>query len=571
MIEVANLRVKEGAREGMVYPIGWGAVSIGRDPCNEIVLPDRLVSRIHARISFVGEDLFIEDLGSINGTRVNDQAVTRQTLRAGDEITLGTTVLELIASYPSDGSARGASPFTRATRIILEDDDCGEATVRLTIPSMAEKSSFLFPQGADTVLDVHAASRRMELICQLFTDFASIRDLPTLLNRGLQRVLQIIGADSGTIMLLNERGEMVPEVVCIRQCLCHSAPLSLSKTIVRRAFESDESILASDALTDKRFQGSESIQMHRIRSTMCAPIKGQEKKLGVIYLDTRDRLLGFTQEDLELFSAVSRQMGVIIENAQLFSQLEQSNQELKKNQTLLVASEKLSALGKIAAGIAHEIFNPLTSILGIVTLMNKQLDHEGQPQKTNGESIRLLKFLEAEANRIIRIVQSLTQFYRCKESKMLLVDVNRDLEAALEIASFQMEKEPIRIIKNLSPALPQVVGDSDQLQIVFLNMLMNARDAMESGGCLSITTADDGNGWVLIEFEDTGCGIPKGIRDRIFEPLFTTKEEGKGTGLGLSITRDIVESHGGNIELESIPGRGTRFTIRLPYAGPLPD
>jgi len=311
--------------------------------------------------------------------------------------------------------------------------------------------------------------------------------------------------------------------------------------------------------------------MHRIRSTMCAPIKGQEKKLGVIYLDTRDRLLGFTQEDLELFSAVSRQMGVIIENAQLFSQLEQSNQELKKNQTLLVASEKLSALGKIAAGIAHEIFNPLTSILGIVTLMNKQLDHAGQPKKTNGESIRLLKFLEAEANRIIRIVQSLTQFYRCKESKMLLVDVNRDLEAALEIASFQMEKEPIRIIKNLSPALPQVVGDSDQLQIVFLNMLMNARDAMESGGCLSITTADDGNGWVLIEFEDTGCGIPEGMRDRIFEPLFTTKEEGKGTGLGLSITRDIVESHGGNIELESIPGRGTRFTIRLPYAGPLPD
>jgi two-component system NtrC family sensor kinase len=264
-------------------------------------------------------------------------------------------------------------------------------------------------------------------------------------------------------------------------------------------------------------------------------------------------------------------MGIMIENAQLFSELEQSNQELKKNQELLVASEKLSALGKIAAGIAHEIFNPLTSILGIVTLMNRQLDHEGLLKESGGEFTRHLKFLEAEANRIIRIVQSLTQFYRRKEPKMVLVDVNRELEAALEIASFQIEKEPVRMTKNLGRGLPLVVGDSDQLQIVFLNMLMNARDALESDGCLSITTADDCSGRVLIEFNDTGCGIPEDLRDRIFEPLFTTKGEGKGTGLGLSISRDIVESHGGTIELESIPGRGTTFTIRLPYASPLPE
>ena len=571
MNETHIIKVKEGLHQGMTYSISEETVSIGRDPCNEIVLADRLVSRKHARISFVGDDVFIEDLGSVNGTRVNDQAVTRQTLKPGDKIALGATVLELTGSCPSDDSGRGNGAYLHHPKVVVENDDCGQATVRLTIPSMANKSSLLFPRRAPTALDFHAASRRLELIYQLFTDFASMRDLQTVLNRGLERVLQIIGADSGTIMLLNEKGEMAPEAACVRQNLCQSSPISVSKTIIRRAFDSDESILASDALTDSRFQGSESIQMHRIRSTMCAPISGQEKKLGVIYLDTRDRLLGFAEEDLELFTAVSRQMGVIIENAQLFSKLEQSNQELKKNQTLLVASEKLSALGKIAAGIAHEIFNPLTSILGIVTLMSKELDDEGQLEKTREKSHRLLRFLEAEANRIIRIVQSLTQFYRRKESELLLVDVNRDLETALEIASFQMEKEPIQITQNLSPQLPHVVGDSDQLQIVFLNMLMNARDAMESGGCLSITTTDDRNGWVLIEFKDTGCGIPEDIRDRIFEPLFTTKEEGKGTGLGLSISRDIVESHGGNIELESMPGRGASFTIRLPYASPLPD
>jgi signal transduction histidine kinase len=568
---VANLKVKEGFNQGVIYPVSEGTVSIGRDPTNEIVLNDILVSRKHARVFRMGQDIVVEDLGSVNGTQVNDQSVTRQTLKAGDEITVGTTVLQVMPHCFSEATGQHINAVGPAARIVSDEDSFSEATVQLTIPSTANKSLSALSLGSDSFRDVQVAYQRLQLIYQIFTDFAVIRHLPTLLNRSLEKVLEIIGAERGTIMLLNESGEMVPEVVCVRRNLSEEAAMSVSKTIARRAFDSDQSILTTDALADKRFQGSESIQLHKIRSTMCAPIKGQEKKLGVIYLDTRERLLGFTKEDLELFTAVSRQMGVIIENAQLFSKLEQTNFELQKKQTLLIASEKLSALGKIARGIAHEIFNPLTSILGIVAIMNKQLDQESGTQENGGEYLRLVKLLEAEANRIIRIVQSLTQFYRRKETKMLLVDVNEDVGTALEIANFQMEKEPIRIIKNLSPKLPQVVADRDQLQIVFLNMLMNARDAMENRGSLSITTADDRHGWVLIQFTDTGCGIPDDIRDKIFEPLFTTKEEGKGTGLGLSISRDIVESHGGRIEIESAPGRGTTFTIRLPCASPLSE
>jgi signal transduction histidine kinase len=568
MNDARILQAKEGPLQGMIYPVSGGTVSIGRDPCNEIVLADTLVSRKHARISLIGEDLVIEDLGSVNGTRVNDEAVNRQTLKAGDEISLGTTVLQLMPCRPPQGAGQLLNAFSPTARIISDEDSFSEATVQMTIPSSTSKSLSALSLESNSFHDVDAAYHRIEIIYQLFTDFAAMRHLPTLLNRGLERVLEIIGAERGTIMLFNESGEMVPEVVSMRGNLRDSAAISISKSILRRALDSEESILTSDALTDERFQGSESIQLHRIRSTMCAPIRGQEKKLGVIYLDTRERLLGFTREDLELFTAVSRQMGVIIENAQLFSRLEQTNLELRKKQTLLIASEKLSALGKISAGIAHEIFNPLTSILGIVTLMKKQLVHESPTQETCAETIRLLKFLDAEANRIIRIVQSLTQFYRRKEPKMFIVNVNEDVDAALQIASFQMENEPIQLIKNLRAGLPQVVADRDQLQIVFLNMLMNARDAMENGGVLSITTAHDQNGWVLIQFTDTGCGIPKDIRDKIFEPLFTTKEEGKGTGLGLSICRDIIESHGGRIETESAPGRGATFTIRLPCASP---
>jgi len=565
----ANLKVKKGLQEGKIYPIGKEDISIGRDPSNEIFLSDILVSRKHARVFRMGKDLIIEDLCSVNGTRVNDQAVTRQILRAGDEITLGATVLQVMANHFSDDAAPESNAFAPAASIVPDETTFKEATVRLTIPSSAAKS---FTGLASAPEDARKAYQRLHFIYQIFTDFAAIRHLPTLLNRSLERAVEMLGADRGAIMLLDEEiGEMVPQATCMRHEAAQQSVISVSKTIAKRAFDTEESILTWDALGDERFQGSQSIQIHKIRSTMCAPIKGQKKKLGVIYLDTRERLLGFTKEDLELFTAVSQHIGIIIENAQLISKLEQANRDLQKNQALLIASEKLSSLGKIAAGIAHEIFNPLTSILGIVALMNKQRDQERQPQENSDGNLRLLRLLEAEANRIIRIVQSLTQFYRRKETKMLLVDVNEDVHTALEIASFQMGKEPIRIIKNLSPALPYVVADRDQLQIVFLNMLMNARDAMENGGTLSVTTTHDLKGWVLIHFTDTGCGIPEDVRDRIFEPLFTTKEEGKGTGLGLSICRDIVESHGGNIEIESTPGKGTTFTIGLPCASPLPE
>jgi signal transduction histidine kinase/pSer/pThr/pTyr-binding forkhead associated (FHA) protein len=572
MNEAAELKVKEGPCAGLIFPLSQETVCIGRDPSNEIVINDLLVSRKHARILSMDQGLVIEDLGSVNGTRVNDLSVSRQTLKAGDEIALGTTVLQVMPAAVPEKVLQGSNPFAAAARIVPDEDTFRQATVRLTIPSRAAKSlADLSPTPKD-FRETREAYQRVHLIYQALTDFRAIRHLPTLLNRSLEKVVEILGADRGAIMLLNEaNAEMLPEAIYMRREPAGQTEICISKTIIRRSFDSDESILTSDAMGDERFQGSESIQIHRIRSTMCAPIKGQKKKLGVIYLDTRERLLGFTEEDLELFTAVSQHMGIIIENAQLILRLEQANLELQKKQALLVASEKLSALGRIAGGIAHEIFNPLTCILGIVALMNKHREQNRETQEKSDGNLRLLQMLESEANRVIRIVQSLTHFYRHKESNMDLVNINEDVEAALQIASFQVEKGAIPVIKDLDPDLPLVIADRDQLQIVFLNMVMNARDAMENGGTLSIQTTHDQNGWVLIRFTDTGCGIPDDIHDKIFEPLFTTKEEGKGTGLGLCVSRDIVQSHGGMIVVESAAGRGAAFTILLPCARPMPE
>jgi signal transduction histidine kinase len=487
-------------------------------------------------------------------------------LRVGDLITLGGTVLQVMVNSFSEGLPHAGDTPVPVANIIPDELTFREETVRLRIPSNAAKGFAGWSPAPEE------ANKRLHFIYQIFTDFAAIRHLPTLLHRSLARVVDMLGAGRGVIMLLDERtGEMVTQATCMAHDAGDGSGISVSKTIVKKVFETEESILAADALGDERFQGSESIQIHKIRSTMCAPIKGQEKRLGVIYLDTRERLLGFTKDDLELFTAFSQHIGIIIENAQLISKLEQANRELKKNQDLLIASEKLSSLGRIAAGIAHEIFNPITSILGIVALMNRQVQEARQPQGDSGGSPRLLKLLEAEANRIIRIVESLTHFYRRRKSQLLPENINQHVEAALELASFQVEKGAIRIVKDLDPALPLVVADRDQLQIVFLNLVINARDAMENGGTLSIQTIHDKTGWVRVRFADTGYGIPDDIRDKIFEPLFTTKEEGKGTGLGLCISRDIVQGHGGTIDVESEVGKGTVFTVCLPYTGSAPD
>ncbi|MDZ4241929.1 MAG: ATP-binding protein, partial [Candidatus Omnitrophota bacterium] len=272
----------------------------------------------------------------------------------------------------------------------------------------------------------------------------------------------------------------------------------------------------------------------------------------------------FNQDDLELTSAIASQAAMAIENAMLFDSLKKANQEIRDRQEQLIESEKLSALGRLAAGVAHEINNPMTSILGYSQLSEKMLSKESMDPASIRECFEFIKIVESEAIRCQSIVQTLLQFGRKKEQKMSLVDINQVVEASLVIAKFHIKRSSIEIQKDLAGGLPKTTADQHQLQQVFLNMIINARDAMEnSGGILRISTRAQ-EGWISVKFADTGCGIPPDKIDEIFKPLYTTKGEGKGTGLGLSVTQDIIEAHQGAIDVESEVGKGTMFTIRLP-------
>jgi two-component system NtrC family sensor kinase len=232
--------------------------------------------------------------------------------------------------------------------------------------------------------------------------------------------------------------------------------------------------------------------------------------------------------------------------------------KLQETHLQLVSSEKMASLGKLAAGIAHEINNPLGGILIYASLMAEDLP--GADAK-RGDLARIVQ----EASRCKDIVKSLLEFARQTEPKMEPTDINRAITDGLFFLENQALFHNIKIIKNLDPFLPFIRGNASQLKQVLINIIVNAAEAMHGSGTLTISSYPSSDRkWVFLEFADTGEGISEMNLTRIFDPFFTTKAVGKGTGLGLSTSYGIVESHGGKIRVKSKVGEGTTFTIELP-------
>ena len=243
---------------------------------------------------------------------------------------------------------------------------------------------------------------------------------------------------------------------------------------------------------------------------------------------------------------------------QMTENLQSSRSQLETAQTQLLQSEKLSAVGEFVAGVAHELNNPLTSVVGF----SEMLKAENVNPKCQHYSDMIFK----SAQRCQRIVQLLLSFAHPQKPERKPVSVNTLVEAVLEIVAYPLRTSNIEVVTRLDPDLPLVMADGNQIQQVLLNILNNARQAIETdepGGRISIITGTDG-AKVRMVIQDNGPGIPKEILPRIFNPFFTTKGVGKGTGLGLSLCYGIIKEHGGNIVPTSRHGEGTTFTIELP-------
>jgi two-component system NtrC family sensor kinase len=219
-------------------------------------------------------------------------------------------------------------------------------------------------------------------------------------------------------------------------------------------------------------------------------------------------------------------------------------------------TEKLTSLGLLAAGVAHEVNTPLAVISNYIQMLAKQMP-EGDPRQGIIEKIVKQTFRASE------IVNNLLNFSRTSATELADLDVNRVVEETLSLVAHPLKTSQIQVVKQLGPTLPAVRGSANKLQQVFLNLFLNARDAMPGGGMLEIRTAAH-NGSVEIEVVDTGAGIPRDHIHRIFDPFFTTKASGRGTGLGLSVSYGIIKEHAGKIDVRSTPGKGTSFHVEFP-------
>jgi len=243
--------------------------------------------------------------------------------------------------------------------------------------------------------------------------------------------------------------------------------------------------------------------------------------------------------------------------ATLESRVEERTQQIQEMQSVIIRSEKLASLGELAAGIAHELNNPLTGIVLHASLIE---ENEDLPPRFREE----LSTITSEADRCARIVKNLLDFSRKSEPMKAMNSVNDTIDRALGLVEHLAAFQNIEIVKEYADDLPELLLDPGQIEQVFVNMLVNAGQAMEDGGRLTLWTGLDVDGeTVLIRVTDTGSGIAEENIGRIFDPFFSTKGA-KGTGLGLSVSYGIMEGHGGTIEVQSKVGEGTVFTITIP-------
>jgi two-component system NtrC family sensor kinase len=259
------------------------------------------------------------------------------------------------------------------------------------------------------------------------------------------------------------------------------------------------------------------------------------------------------------------------ENEQFTQSLEtrvkERTDQLKAAQQKLVQSDRLASLGQLSASVAHEINNPVSGVLNLSMLMQRILKDDGIPAGRVGEFRGYLSQVITETSRVGRIVSDLLAFSRRARPQSGPADLNALVQRTASLVAHKMQLANVQLETDLQKDLPKVPCDGSQIQQVIMNLLLNGTESIKGSGKVAISTrVGPDRDSVLLEVRDTGAGIPQAILPKIFDPFFTTKEDGKGVGLGLAVVYGIINAHGGDIEVESQPGRGATFRVSLPLS-----
>ncbi|MDR3635044.1 MAG: ATP-binding protein [Isosphaeraceae bacterium] len=553
---MASLFVIQGADQGKRFELKASKpLALGRDNSNAIRLHDTEVSRRHAEVRPGDDQSFrIVDLGSANGTYVNGKPIDQSTLRSGDRVQLGQTVLLFNEGQTKDDrdlTARvdvlqRASPEDRSA--ILKSIPAGEGSRVLQAPEVA--GGWL----RDRLVNLSVMYRATQAI-------SHVVELDSLLPQILELVFESIGADRGAILLKDDEGRLVPKAVRWRGPAEPNERLTISRSIVDHVLEQGQGVITSDAPGDKRFSPAQSIVDYGIREAICVPVQGRHVTLGVIYADIqaasgfaltgpggKDGPRGrFTQDHLMLMVAIGHQAGLAIENT-VFYQAK-------------LQAERLAAVGQTIATLSHHIKNILQGIRGGSYLIDMGLNEKDETIVRRGWTI-----VEKNQAKIYNLVMDMLSFSKDREPALEPTDLNEIVSDVVELMQSRAQELSVELTWRPDSGLPQVMIDPDGLHRAILNIVTNAIDAAEgvAGARVTVATSwDPESSTAKVAVTDNGVGIPEAEIASIFQ-IFASTKGARGTGLGLPVSQKIVREHGGKIVVTSQLGQGSTFTIELP-------
>ena len=562
-----TVTVLSGEHRGRTVEIE-GSVLVGRADDCQLQLSDRRLSRHHARFYTEGPRLFIEDLGSPNGTRVNQRRVRRAVLKEGDTVTLSKVMIRV--GPPRERSA----PLSEIPTPHLVKPAANQATPELT-GMLVDDFWGALGLGDQTLLDADASrlaeiaqkTRHFAALFEISKALAAERSEPQLLATVLDLLFKVTGAERGFVALVDDDG--TPEVKVARSVDAAASRVPrLSRTVVEHVLLGRAGIVCNAAQDDTRFASSRSLDLSDTRSVMAAPMIHADRVLGLVVLESGHRHAPFDEAGLDLLSVAASTIGVALDNLRLLQRRDEMIGELRaaqarllEAQERLVRSEQLAATGRLAAGIAHEVKNHLGPFMLADMIARKYPDDRAIQDASE-------MMLEAQRH-ILDLVNEVKAFAggHVAELDIARHDLVSVIEGVVRFVRCDAEVKRARL-HVFTHATPEVKIDAPRIRQVLVNLIRNAAQSVppDRSPNISLTISADASA-ARVDVADNGRGIPEEIQNRVFEPFFSTKGEG-GLGLGLDIARQIVRQHHGELAFKTQPGSGTTFTIRLPTARP---
>ncbi len=532
----ATLLVIQGRDQGARYEIGDTPLGIGRGVRNEVRLLDTEVSRQHAQVARAeGRRFVVSDRGSSNGTFVNGRPVKTAVLIDGDRITIGRSVM-LFAQDHGEESRYAASVIDLVGR--AEPHDSSRIVGRVG-------------DGPGSTMTVAPADGNVlyRITEEAVSPSSSVEQM---LGRILDLTIAAVAADRGCVLLRDDESDELLPVAARHRKPAGGGKMPVSRSIADYVLRTGQGVRTSDARHDARFDAGQSILQAGIREALCVPMQGRYESIGVIYVDTTGTASAldgeaFSDEHLRLLVAIGRQAALAVEN--------------NRYQQALVKAERLAAMGHTIALLSHHIKNILQGVRGGSYLIDMGLSGHNEELIRKGWQI-----VEKNQGKIYHLVMDMLTFSKERQPALQAGSVNETIGDVCELMQSRAEEHGVALECRLGEKLPEATFDPEGLHRAVLNVVTNAIDAVEGSadGTVVVETGRVAEGELMfVAVTDNGPGIPPDKLQSIFN-VFESTKGARGTGLGLAVSRKILREHGGEITVESEPGRGSRFVLSWP-------